>query len=122
MSRQALWPMADASQLFPTPVGPVRISDEGTAAELLEEGPVETSRRLVIDILDDGLMAKLGISKSGDEALVAAMGDLPIDQEAEPFGMGQPADLAGGLDLGEGLGHAGQSEVVELLEGGVRAA
>lgn len=92
--------------------------DEGTATDLLEEGPVETSRRLVIDILDDGLMAKLGISKSGGEALVAAMGDLPVDQETEPFGMGQPADLAGDLDLGDGLGHAGKAEMMELLEGG----
>ena len=34
--------------------------------------------------------------------------------------MGQSADLAGGLDLGEGLGHAGKAELMELLEGGVR--
>ena len=53
-------------------------SDEGAAAELLEEGPVEPSRCLVIDIFSDGLMAELGVSKSGSETLVAAMGDLRV--------------------------------------------
>ena len=44
------------------------------------------------------------------------MGDLTIDQQAEPVGMGKGRALAGGFEFGERLGHAGKPELVQLIE------
>jgi hypothetical protein len=42
------------------------------------------------------------------QALVAAMSDLAIDEQAEPVGMGQRRAFTGGFEFAEGLGHAGK--------------
>jgi hypothetical protein len=55
-------------------------------------------------------VAQPGIAQPGGEALVAAMGHLAIDEQAEPIGVGQRRAIAGGFEFGEGLGHAGQRE------------
>jgi hypothetical protein len=78
--------------------------DPLAAGELVEQGAIEAVRRAAIDILDDGVMAQLGIAQAGRQALVAAMGDLAVDQEAEPVGMRQVGALAGGFEFGEGFG------------------
>ncbi len=57
--------------------------------ELLEQRAIETARGAVIDILDGGLLAQPGIAQPGGEPLVAPIGDLAIEQQAEPFGMGE---------------------------------
>jgi hypothetical protein len=75
--------------------------------ELLEQSAVEASRGSVIDILDAGLLAQSGIAQPGSKALVAAMGELAIDQQAQPVGMGEHSGFVGGFELGKGLGHAG---------------
>jgi hypothetical protein len=67
--------------------------------QFLEQGAVETTRRSVIDILDGRLVAE-------PEVLVIAIGHLPVEQENEPFGMGQRRRLGRGDDLAERLGHA----------------
>ena len=56
----------------------VRI-DPLAAGELVEQSAIETARGAVIDVLDDGVMAQLGIAQAGGQTLVAAMGDLAID-------------------------------------------
>jgi hypothetical protein len=56
------------------------------------------------------------MAQSSGEALVAAMGDLAIDQQAEPIGVGQGCAFAGGFEFGEGLGHAGKPKFGELVE------
>ena len=48
-----------------------------------------------------------------------ALGDLAIEQEAEPFGVIEGFDLGIVLELLEGLGHAGEAELVELGQGRV---
>ena len=75
-----------------------------------------SSGRPVIDILDDGVVAQSGIAQPGGETLVAAVGDLAIDEEGEPIGMGEGRAFAGSFKFGEGLGHAGKPEVGELIE------
>ena len=62
--------------------------DPFAAGELLEQPAIEAARGAVIDILDDGVVAQPGIAQPGREALVAAMGHLAIDEQAEPIGMG----------------------------------
>ena len=93
--------------------------DPVAVGELLEQRAIEAARGAVIDILDDGLMAQPGIAQPGEQALVAAIADLAIEQQAEPFGMGERRGFAGCFELGEGLGHAGKPELVQLIEGGM---
>ena len=50
---------------------------------------------------------------------IVALGGFAIEQEAEPFGMREIGVLRVGLQLGEGARHAGESELVHLVEGRV---
>ena len=90
--------------------------DPLAAGELVEQRAIKAARSAVIDILDDGVVAQPGIAQPGGQALVAAMGNLAIDEQAEPIGMGQGCAFAGGFELGESLGHAGKPELGELIE------
>jgi hypothetical protein len=54
--------------------------DPLAAGELVERPTIEAARGAVIDVLDDGLMAQSGIAQPSGETLVAAIGDLAIDQ------------------------------------------
>ena len=62
--------------------------DPLAVGELVEQRPIEAARGPVIDVLDDGVVAQSGIAQPGGNALVAAMSDLAVDQQAEPIGMG----------------------------------
>src|SRR5207248_7697185 len=76
--------------------------------ELVEQSAVEAAWGPVIDVLDAGLLAQSGIAQPGGKPLVAAMGELSIDQQPEPVGMIERGGFVGGLELGKGLGHAGE--------------
>ena len=68
--------------------------DPATVGEFLEQRAIEPARGTVIDILDGSLMAQSGIAQAGEQAPVASIANLLIEQQGEPFGMGQ----RGGLD------------------------
>jgi hypothetical protein len=85
--------------------------------QLLEQGAVEAARRSGVDVLDGRLLAEPGIGQAAGEFLVVAISHLPVGQESEPFGMGQRRDVGRGDDLAEGLGHAVEAQLVELIEG-----
>jgi hypothetical protein len=91
--------------------------DPLAGGELLEQGAIQSSRAAIIDILDGCLMAQPGIAQAANELLVVAIGRFPIEQKGKPFAVGQAVGLAGGLDLGKGLGHADEAELVQLVEG-----
>ena len=90
--------------------------DPCAAGELLEQGPFETARRAIIDVLDDGLLAQPSIAQPGGQALVAAMGDLAVEEQPQPVGMAERRGVACGFQFGEGLRHAGKAELVQLVE------
>jgi hypothetical protein len=90
--------------------------DPFAAGELVEQRAIKAARGPVIDVLDDGVVAQPGIAQPCREAFVAAMGHLAIDEEPEPVGMGQGCAIARGFEFGEGLGHAGKPELVQLVE------
>ena len=75
--------------------------------ELLEEGAVEPAWGPVIDVLDAGLLAQSGIAQPSGKPLVAAMGELAIEHEAEPVGMSERGGFVGSFELGKRLDHAG---------------
>src|ERR1700692_5040748 len=85
--------------------------DPAACGEFLEQRAIETARGAVVDILDRSLMAHPGIAQASEQASVAAIADLLIEQQAEPFGMGQRCGFTGCFDLPERLGHAVESEV-----------
>jgi hypothetical protein len=55
--------------------------------EGLEERPIETASGAVIDVLDGGRLAELGVAQAACEAAVISGGDLTIDEETEPIGV-----------------------------------
>jgi hypothetical protein len=62
------------------------------------------------------VLAQSGIAQPGDKPFVAAMGELAIDQQPEPVGMGERGGFVGSFELGKGLGHAGQAKLAQLAE------
>ena len=48
---------------------------------------------------------------------VLALGDLAIEQEAEPFTMAEPIRIAACIEFSEGLGHAMKAKDLKLIEG-----
>lgn len=90
--------------------------DPAACGEFLEQRAIETARGAVVDILDRSLMAQPGIAQASEQAPIAAIADLLIEQQAEPFGMGQRCGFSGCFDLTEGLGHAVESELMKQVE------
>jgi hypothetical protein len=88
----------------------VRVDPLATG-ELVEQSAVEAAWGPVIDVLDAGLLAQSGIAQSGGKPLVAAMGELAIDQQREPVGVIERGGFVGGLELGKGLGHAREAKL-----------
>ncbi len=60
--------------------------DPATVGEFLEQRAIESARGTVIDIFDGSLMAQPGISQAGEQAPVASIANLLIEQQGEPFG------------------------------------
>ena len=76
--------------------------------------------RAVVDVLDRGLVVAQARRTQADlRAFGRAIVDLAVEQECEPFGMGE---ILGGillLELDEGVGHAIELQRSELVEGGM---
>ena len=77
---------------------------------------IEAAMNSIIDVFDDSIMTQSGIAQPRGEALVVAMGNLAIDEQPEPIGMGKCRAFARGFEFGKGLGHAGKPELGELIE------
>src|SRR5438270_311964 len=73
-------------------------------------------RRPGLDVADAGRLTRYGIAQPGGEPLGAAMGELAIEQEAEPVGMSERGGFVGSFELGKCLGHAGQAKLAQLVE------
>ena len=79
--------LADAGRAFDDQV--LRLLDPVPAGERLEQGAIEAACGAVVDVLDDGVVAQPGIAQPGLEPPVVAIGGLAVEQQAEPFGMGE---------------------------------
>jgi len=74
----------------------------------------------VVDVFDRGLaVTQPGGAQSGVEAPGIAIGGLAVEQERQPFGVREIADLLLRFELDEGLRHAVELERSELVEGGM---
>ena len=89
------------------------------STSIVEQGAVETARGSIVDILDAGLLAQLGVTQPLRQPLVVTERGFAFEQQGEPFGMAEACGFAAGFDIDEGLGHAVKAECVELIEGGM---
>ncbi len=89
-----------------------------TVDEIGDQTPIEAALLGEVDILDAGLaVTKLGVAQAAFEPSILALGCLAIEQKAEPFGMVETFGFRVVGELLEGLGHAGEAELIELAQG-----
>lgn len=90
--------------------------DPATFGKLGEQCAIEATRGAIIDILDAGLLAQLGVAQARGEALASTQRGFAIEQQCQPFGMTDAIGFARGSDINEGFGHAMQAKRVDLIE------
>jgi hypothetical protein len=73
--------------------------------------------RAVVDVLDDGGLAQPGFPETTREALVLAAGCLTVDQQPKPVLAAEFAGVGRVLQLDEGIGHGGEAERAQALDG-----
>jgi hypothetical protein len=64
-------------------------------------------------------VAQLGVTQTRRQSFVAAMADLALEQQGEPFEMRELGGLAGSLQVAAGFDHAFEAEFAQLIEGGM---
>ena len=85
-----------------------------------DEGLVEAPGVSEVDVLDAGVgVSQLGASQSAGHAAVVAQGEFAVGEQAEAF-FERERLVLGGVELfGQGRGHAGAAQLVELVDGRV---
>src|SRR4051812_698107 len=109
--------LADAGGSFDHQI--LRLVDPAAGDQGLEQGAIETAGGAIIDVFDGGLMAQPGKAQPGPQPSLVALGDFAVEQESEPFGVRQRGTGRVGFQLGEGARHAGEAQLMELLDGGM---
>ena len=72
-----------------------------------------------VDVLDDGRLAQPGCAQAAGEPLVLAAGRFAIDEQPEPILAAEFAGIRSVVQLDEGIGHGGEAERPQALDGGV---
>src|SRR4051812_44766982 len=93
--------------------------DPLATGQAVEQGPVEATGNVMIDILGGGLLAQAGEPQPGRQALGIALQRLAVDQQGEAvlepeFGALRLAPL-----FSEGACHADEADFAEAVTGGV---
>ena len=111
-SRQAACARAQASQVLPTPQGPViirlRLSRIHFAGQqLLEKGFVQPSARPVVHIFRScSYMAQFGGAHAALKAPGGTAGCLAVDQQAQPFSVAEADRSVLCFQFAEGFRHS----------------
>jgi len=87
--------------------------------ELAELAAVEAARRLVVDILDAGLLAQFCIAQACCKTLVMAQRDFVFEQQREPFGVAKRTGFALRFDVDKRFCHAVKTKSVKGIESGM---
>jgi hypothetical protein len=95
------------------------VADPLTGRKLEKEGTVEAAVGTEIDVLDDGRLAQPGLTQAAGEPLVLAAGRLAIDEQPEPILATEFAGIGGIVQLEKGIGHGGEAERAQALDGGM---
>jgi hypothetical protein len=83
----------------------------------LEQRSVEPTRRLHVDVFNDGVLSEAGVAQAGQETLVVALGRLAIDKQREALLEAERSNVGLPPLLLQRLGHAGQPERCQTLLG-----
>ena len=92
-------------------------ADPAPVGEGEDELPVEAAAVSEVDVLDAGLMLEPGAAQPVGELPRVALGELAVDEQAEPLLERQGVDLGGVELLSQSLGHPGAAELLELVHG-----
>ena len=95
------------------------VADPLAGRKLEKEGTVEAAVGAEIDVLDDGRLAQPGLTQAAGEPLVLAAGRLAIDEQPEPILATEFAGIGGVVQLKKGVGHGGEAERAQALDGGM---
>jgi len=95
----------------------VVLTDPLTRGEAEDERAVEAAGRAEVEVLDAGGHVELGDLEKPGEAAVVAEGDLALEQKSESVLEGEGVEIGHEELLLEGLGHPGEAELVEAIEG-----
>ena len=85
--------------------------DPAALGEPLEQRAVEPARGTIVDVLHSGLMAQPGVAQTGVQPAVTPVAGLLVEQQGEPFGMGQRGGFTGCFDLAKRLRHTVEPEL-----------
>ncbi len=95
------------------------VADPLAGRKLEKEGTVEAAVGAEIDLLDDGRLAQPGLTQAAGEPLFLAAGRLAIDEQPEPILATEVAGIGGVVQLKKGIGHGGEAERAQALDGGM---
>jgi hypothetical protein len=102
--------LADNEQVL-VPLDPL------AGSQPLEQRSVESTRRLHVDVFDDGVLPEAGVAQAGYEPLVVALGGFTVDQQREALLEAERGNVWLLAQLLQRLGHAAEPERGQALLG-----
>ena len=90
--------------------------DKASLGEAEELRAVEASPAAEVDVLDDGVGAKLGLFQVALESPVVPLGELSVDEQAEALLEGERLVLGSLALVDEAGGHCVELEGIEALD------
>jgi hypothetical protein len=95
----------------------LRLVDPLAGGQRLKQRAVEPAGGAVIDILDRSLVAQTGVTQPRPQPPLVTIAYFSVEQQSKPLGVREIGTLWVGLQFGEGTRHAGEAELVHLVEG-----
>jgi hypothetical protein len=95
------------------------LADPLTACEREEQSPVEAAVGAEVDVLDNRRLAQPGLAQAAGEPLVLAAGCFAIDEQPDPILAAEFAGIRNVVQFDEGIGHGGEAERPQALDGGM---
>jgi hypothetical protein len=94
-------------------------ADPVSAGQLGDESLVQTARGAVVEVFQASALPEAGLTQAGVQAPVLARGHLPVGEQSEPFFEARFVDARQAELFAQCLVHAGQAQLLELVQGWV---
>ncbi|EGV20644.1 hypothetical protein ThimaDRAFT_0422 [Thiocapsa marina 5811] len=95
------------------------LADPLAGGQLGDQGAIQTAWGGVIDVFQAGAVLEFGLAQTGLQAAILARGQLPVHEQAEALLEAQGVDLGQVELFAQGGGHAGEAQLLELVQGGM---
>ncbi len=93
--------------------------DPLAGSQRLDQPLVESTWRLIVDVLQEGMMPQSCSTQPAGQTPVVALGDLPVDEQTEALLEAEFIDVGHGHLVGQRRRHAAKFEGLEFIQGGV---